>query len=179
VVIDAVCHTNTGEQLNTTPNVSGFNVRKEEGRKGGVNFVTQLKQSAFSANDTLDIVCHSMGFAYASGMIEEIKTQMPDIRLGRFYIIAPENGCSGEVNVSDWQEIWQYGSNEMEDPIHLQDGVAPQCPVGGLSRGTRAFIPDDAPKGFISSHSIKNYKWIFTIKPNQGDNSNGYVTPRK
>jgi hypothetical protein len=179
VVIDAVCHTNTGEQLNTTPNVSGFNVRKEEGRKGGVNFVTQLKQSAFSANDTLDIVCHSMGFAYALGMIEEIKTQMPDIRLGRFYIIAPENGCSGKVNVSDWQEIWQYGSNEMEDPIHLQDGVAPQCQVEGLlsvqNKSGRAYIPDDAPKGFISSHSIKNYKWIFTKNKGQ----DGYVTPRK
>jgi hypothetical protein len=38
VVIDAVCHANAEEQLNTTPNVSGFNIRKEEGRKGGIFF---------------------------------------------------------------------------------------------------------------------------------------------
>jgi hypothetical protein len=62
---------------------------------------------------------------------------------------------------------------------YAQDGVAPQCPVKGLDQEHRAFIPADVVKGFLSSHSIENYKWIFTIKPNQGDNSRGYVTPRK
>ena len=44
----------------------------------------------------------------------------------------------------------------------------------------RAYIPDidgsgnHIPKGFISSHSIENYKWIFNIKKGV----NGYVTPR-
>jgi hypothetical protein len=115
-------------------------------------------------------------------MIEEIKSQMPGINLGGFYIIAPENGCSGSVNVSDWQEIWQYGTDEENTPIYKQDGVAPQCRVGGLDdvqgKSGRAYIPDDndIAQGFISSHSIENYKWIFTkIKKND----NGYVTPRK
>jgi hypothetical protein len=114
-----------------------------------------------------------MGFAYALGMIEEIKAQMPDITLGGFYIIAPENGCSGSVNPADWLEIWQYGSNEVEDPIYKQDGVAPQCPVENIGM-RRAYIPDDVVKGFVSSHFIENYKWIFTQKEEQ----NGYVTPR-
>jgi hypothetical protein len=116
-----------------------------------------------------------MGFAYALGMLEAIKGE--NIHLGGFYIIAPENGCSGSVNVSDWQEIWQYGSDEINDSIYKQDGVAPQCPVFGLSRDNRAFIPDDVVQGFISSHSIENYKWIFTNPKKKGDP--GYVTPRK
>jgi hypothetical protein len=99
---------------------------------------------------------------------------MPDIKLGGFYIIAPENGCSGSVNISDWLEIWQYGSNEEEDPFYKQDGVAPQCKVGGLDEH-RAYIPADVVKGFVSSHSIENYKWIFT----RTKNDDGYVTPRK
>jgi hypothetical protein len=161
--------------LNRAPNVDGFNQRKAEGKIGGRNFVKQLKEASYTASDTLDIVCHSM-FAYALGVIEEIKTQMPDITLGGFYIIAPENGCSGEVNVSDWQEIWQYGSDEENDPLDKQDGVAPQCPVNNIG-DNRAFIPNDVKKGFISSHSIENYKWIFTKPQKKGDP--GYVTPRK
>jgi hypothetical protein len=161
--------------LNTTPNVEGFNRRRAEGKIGGKNFVEQLWRASFAAGDTLDIVCHSMGFAYALGMIEEIKAQMPRIKLGGFYIIAPENGCSGAVNPADCLEIWQYGSNEVEDPFYLQDGVAPQCSVKGLDVTRRAYIPDDVVKGFVSSHSIGNYKWIFT----RNEKQEGYVTPRK
>jgi hypothetical protein len=162
--------------LNTTPNLDGFNRRKAEGKIGGKNFVKQLQEASFAASDTLDIVCHSMGFAYALGMLEEIKTQIPDIKLGGFYIIAPENGCSGAVDPAEWQEIWQYGTNEQETPIYKQDGVAPQCKVGGLDdENNRAYIPDDVVQGFISSHSIGNYKWIFTQKEDQ----RGYVMPRK
>ena len=43
----------------------------------------------------------------------------------------------------------------------------------------RAYIPDNVVQGFISSHSIGNYGWIFNIQPNQGIRSNGYVTPRE
>jgi hypothetical protein len=119
-----------------------------------------------------------MGFAYALGMLEAIKGE--NIHLGGFYIIAPENGCSGSVDISDWQEIWQYGSNEENhDDIYKQDGVAPQCRVGGLDdvqgKSGRAYIPDDVVQGFISSHSIENYIWIF----NKTKNENGYVTPKK
>jgi hypothetical protein len=40
--------------------------------------------------DKVDIVCHSMGFAYASGIIEVLKSAK--IPLGRFYIVAPSIG---------------------------------------------------------------------------------------
>ncbi len=124
-----------------------------------------------------------MGYAYALGMVDVLKGKVP---LGRFYIIAPENAAAGAINLNDFEEVWQYGSNLGEpnaDPLHLQDGVAPQTAVEGLQdvrnpilekRG-RAFIPDGEPKGFLQSHSIGNYKWIFkTIEKGE----KGYVKPR-
>jgi hypothetical protein len=76
-------------------------------------------------------------------------------------------------------------NNSNADPLWEQDGVAPQCGVLGLTDQRRAYIPakyadgkTDVPKGFRESHSVKNYGWIFEIKPGQGDLSKGYVTPR-
>jgi hypothetical protein len=34
------------------------------------------------------------------------------------YILAPENGSAGTVNVGDWEQIWQYGSNLGQCIIH-------------------------------------------------------------
>ncbi len=91
------------------------------------------------------------------GMVDILKGKIP---LGRFYVIAPENACSGEIDLDAFEEVWQYGSNLGEpnaDPIDQQDGVAPQCAVKGLGniasdykdkRG-RAFIPDGEPKVFL------------------------------
>ena len=116
-------------------------------------------------------------------MTDVLKGKIP---FGRFYVIAPENACSGEIDLDAFEEVWQYGSNLGEpnaDPIHQQDGVAPQCAVKGLKeidakykeRRGRAFIPKGEPKGFLTSHSIGNYKWIFT----RGKEAPGYVKPRK
>jgi len=123
--------------------------------------------------DTLDIVCHSMGFACALGMIDVMKGQIP---FGRFYIIAPEDASAGSVPAG-FTQVWQYGSNEKTDPLDKQDGVAPQTKCGGLNDNQRAYIPQDGsvPRGFISSHSIENYGWIFN-KLKEGQN--GYVKPR-
>lgn len=67
---------------------------------------------------------------------------------------------------------------------YLQDGVAPQKSVVGIESlppstyGGRIFIPDTYwPKGFLESHTISNFNWIFDInyipkKPN------GYVNKR-
>lgn len=166
--------------LNTQPNVDGFKERMDNGRVAGLRFVDILKREAFAAGDTLDIVAHSMGFAYAQGIIEVIEEAIRDntlfIHLGGYYIIAPENGCSGFVEPGRWDEIWQYGSDEQRVPITKQDGVAPQCKIENLDRIQRAFIPDTEPQGFLDSHKIANYKWIFnTLKTNDA----GYVTPRK
>lgn len=94
---------------------------------------------------------------------------------GGYYIIAPENAESGSVDINQWDEIWQYGSNEDEmDKPWLLDGVAPQTPVTNIM-DRRANIPDNMPKGFLDSHYIKNYGWIFSRQ----DNDKGYVKPRK
>jgi hypothetical protein len=123
----------------------------------------------------LDIVCHSMGYAYALGMID--KLQAEKIKFGRFYIIAPENAGSGSIP-SGFQEIWQYGCNENRDPAFLQDGVAPQTTAKDLPPANRIYIPNDGsvPMGFVESHRIGNYGWIFTtIQPG----GLGYVKQRK
>ena len=164
--------------LNTEPNVEGFNKRMENGRAAGIRFVDILRKEGYAAGDTLDIVAHSMGFAYAQGIIQVIEEAIHSktlyIHLGGYYIIAPENGCSGRVEPTLWDEIWQYGSNEQSDLLKEQDGVAPQCKVGNLDNTQRAFIPNTEPRGFIESHKIKNYQWIFNIKQEQ----RGYVTSR-
>ena len=82
-----------------------------------------------------------------------------------------------------FDEVWQYGSDETKDPDKLQDGVAPQVPVSDIENkfmnpnGGRVYIPDDQPKGFLVSHSIGSFKWIFR-QPKRTPNDNGYVTPR-
>jgi hypothetical protein len=177
-------------KLNTEANESGFNERRSNGQQAGKALLADIQSQKIRARrdtgdniiDTLDIVAHSMGYAYALGITDALKGKVP---FGRFYVIAPENACSGEIDLDAFEEVWQYGSNlgePGEDPIHQQDGVAPQCAVNGLKeieakytekRG-RAFIPDGEPKGFLQSHSIENYKWIFKLKLNE----KGYVKLR-
>jgi len=118
-----------------------------------------------------------MGFAYAQGMIQILK--IAGIKLGRYYIIAPENACSGSVTLSDFDEVWQYGSNlgmPGQDDMWEQDGVAPQCAAGNLDNN-RVEIPKNPGfvKSFDESHYIKNYGWIFKSIQN-GDK--GYVKKR-
>jgi len=127
--------------------------------------------------DTLDIVCHSMGYAYALGMIDVLKDS---VTFGRFYIIAPENAESGGTDWNVFTEVWQYGSDEetLKNTPKLQDGVAPQTKAKDLPKDRRVFIPYDVPQGFLKSHSIGNYKWIFTKLTPTGTNSAGYVKPR-
>lgn len=174
-------------KLNTEPNPEGFNERKTNGAKAGRDLVSKLQNGTIlcrksisnnqiKINDTLDVVCHSMGFAYAQGIIEECKKA--GIHLGRYYIIAPENACTGYINTQEWEEVWQYGSDEQNDLIWKQDGVAPQCPVSGLTTYNRVKIPEEVTQNFIDSHLIKNYKWIFNIQNIAGPNGKGYVKKR-
>jgi len=102
-----------------------------------------------------------------------------NIKWSGYYILAAENGSAGTVNTSAWEQVWQYGSDLGQtgaDPMWLQDGVAPQRIVGGLDATRRAYIPKNQgiPKGFVESHSIGNYGWIFGLN----SNANGYVIPR-
>jgi hypothetical protein len=170
--------------LSNKPNIPGFNQRRNNGKMRGWDYVNQIKAECIRGSDglvqdTVDIVCHSMGFAHALGIIDILKDAMKNelkgLTLGRFYIIAPENACSGEVNIKEWEEVWQYGSDEENDPVWMQDGVAPQCPIGKIG-DRRAYIPSTAKRGFLESHKITNYEWIFTVIK-EGDK--GYVKPRK
>ncbi|GHT64837.1 hypothetical protein AGMMS50239_23310 [Bacteroidia bacterium] len=82
--------------------------------------------------------------------------------------------ASGEVNLNEWEEVWQYGTDEANTPLWLQDGVAPQCVVGNIGV-RRVFILAGVKQGFVDSHMIVNYDWIFTREKG----ANGYVTPRQ
>ena len=161
----------TEKALKMRSNKAGFKYRKDHGRIAGKNLLQILNElPAFSENDTVYIVAHSMGYAYSVGMIESLRNK---IQFGGFYILAPENAKSGFVKPSEWKEIWQYGSNlnqDFEDAPCLQDGVAPQTAVKGLPKENRLFIPKKsyAQKGFFDSHFVGYYTWILEIP--QGEN---------
>ncbi|MBP1640601.1 MAG: hypothetical protein H6Q17_2184 [Bacteroidetes bacterium] len=187
VLTDVVC--NNSPHLNTESNIDGFNTRRQAGaNSAGTAFLKKLmanpniaKNSDGFITDTLDIVCHSMGYAYALGMIDYLKGK---VTFGRLYIIAPENAGVGGTDWTQFSEVWQYGSDENKDPISKQDGIAPQVPCPGIpnlptNKGGRAYIPQNGTvkRGFYSSHSIGNYKWIFDIKPTD-QKPEGYVKSR-
>lgn len=167
---------NTYKLLATSPNRDGFKLRENAGRIAGRNLFQLLNELPnTSKNDTLFIIAHSMGFAYAQGIINQIRG---GIQLGGLYIIAPENASSGRVNPDEWKEIWQYGSNlgqKNQDAPCLQDGVAPQAAVGGLDWKHLVFIPRDkyTIKGFFDSHFIGYYKWILDIPKGKKGNIRG------
>lgn len=155
--------------LNSKPNIKGFDQRREEGRIAAKAFLI-AKCNALNCTetiDTIDIVCHSMGYSYALGLIDELTGK---VIFGKMYIIAPESASVGGADWSIFQEVWQYGSNLDQpnaDAVWLQDGIAPQSQVFGLEKisadkGGRVFFPDYWPiKNFIDSHMLYNYMWIF------------------
>lgn len=151
--------------LASRSNKRGFKKRKEGGEIAGRNLYQLLNELPnCSQNDTIYIVAHSMGFAYAQGIVEQLRGK---IQLGGFYIIAPEDGKAGEVNIHEWKEVWQYGSNlgqKNQDAPCLQDGVAPQSAVKGIGNH-RIYFPtaNYNQKGFFDSHFIGYYTWILDL----------------
>ena len=157
------------KRLTEKPNPAGFDERKQAGRLAGKVFLEARAQFPFSPDvkDTLDIVSHSMGYAYSLGFLEAVE---PYVVLRATYIIAPENAGQEGYDWSKFQYVWQYGSNLGEpnaDPLREQDGIAPQCAVKGitelpLEKGCRLFLPEDWPhKNFVDSHMIYSFDWIF------------------
>lgn len=156
----------TSSLLSTKSNVAGFNIRRENGRIAGRNFLMMLNELPNkSKNDTIYIVAHSMGYAYSLGMADELRGH---INFGGFYIIAPENASSGNVKMDEWKETWQFGGNhdlhKKKEPC-LLDGIAVQEMAGGLSEDRRVFIPEKFYNrmGFYDSHFIGYYTWIFDV----------------
>lgn len=157
-------------------NAEGFAIRKEQGRIAGRALLQALCNSPACQQtiDTVDIVCHSMGYAYSLGLIEEIKDR---VIFGKFFILAPENASADSVDWNLFKEVWQYGSNT-DDPLWEQDGIAPQTAVKGIEslspeKGGRLYIPKDWPlKNFVDSHQLYNFDWIFE-RINKGEK--GYI----
>ncbi len=158
------------------PNKSGFKKRLKSGHIAGRNIYQMLNEVPNrSENDTLYIVAHSMGYAYALGIIEELRGK---IQFGSFYIIAPENASVGKVHLSEWQDVWQYGSRFQKgrgDAPCLLDGVAPQVKANGLQNENRVYIPEKLykKKGFFDSHFIGYYSWVLEIEKGR----RGYIAP--
>ena len=147
-------------------NQKGFGERRKNGRIAGKNLIQLLNEiPGASKNDTLYLVAHSMGYAYALGIVDVLKKQCV---FGSFYIIAPENASAGGVQPSQWQEVFQYGSipfGKNKQAPCLQDGVAPQKRVSGLPAQYRLTFPKEYQRrmGFTESHFIGYYEWIFDI----------------
>lgn len=167
----------TYKSFNLKSNKAGFAERRKNGRIAGRNLYQMLNEIPnLSKDDTLYIVAHSMGYAYSLGIIDELRGK---INFGGFYIMAPENAEAGSVRMSEWSEIWQYGSdfdeNKFKSPC-LLDGIAPQTKAGGLISGHRAFIPDTDynKKGFFDSHFVGYYTWIFSLPEDEP----GYIRQR-
>jgi len=152
--------------LATSPNYDGFNLRFQRGKIAGKNLLQVLNEAPnYSANDTVYIVTHSMGHAYAMGMSEALKGR---VNFGDCYIIAPENPRGKTFASSDWKNVWQYGTfrnGKSKQAPCQQDGVAPQSLVKGLPATNRISFPTDHSRqmGFFNSHFIGYYTWIFDI----------------
>ncbi len=157
--------------LNKRVNPEGFQKRYDSGRLCGQNFLTFVSDSLKKSThkDTLDIVCHSMGYSYTLGILSVIDTSFV---LGKILIISPEMAGYSGYDWNKFSEVWQYGSNLGEskaDLVCLQDGIAPQCMVKGLdvvdtAKGGRIFVPKHAKRGFNRSHHLNFFQWFFDLK---------------
>ncbi|MFM6935008.1 MAG: hypothetical protein ACKOXP_06160 [Flavobacteriales bacterium] len=156
----------TSSLLATNPNYDGFNERFKHGKIAGNNLLQVLNEAPnYSLNDTIYIVSHSMGHAYAMGMSAALKGH---VQFGVYYIIAPENAMGKTMDIRPWKQIWQYGSmrtGKFKQAPCLQDGVAAQSLVKGLAAKNHLTFPakNTHQMGFFNSHFIGYYTWIFDI----------------
>jgi hypothetical protein len=157
------------KRLNQISNPEGFDYRYSRGVLVGKAFLNEIHNTpnSYLTKDTVDIVCHSMGYAYTLGFIETIRES---VVLGKFYMLAPENAGYKGLDWNRFEEVWQFGSNlgqKDADALCYQDGVAPQATVWGIdaqqsSHVGRICSPYNWPnKHFVHSHMVYSYDWIF------------------
>ncbi len=157
------------KRLNQISNPEGFDYRYSRGVLVGKAFLNEIHNTpnSYLTKDTIDIVCHSMGYAYTLGLIETIKDH---VVLGKFYMLAPENAGYKGLDWNTFEEVWQFGSNlgqKDADALCYQDGVAPQATVWGIDAQQsnhvgRICSPYNWPnKHFVHSHMVYSYDWIF------------------
>ena len=158
--------------INPKVNAEGFLIRMKNGAEAGKNYLNLScnTQKCNTVKDTIDIVCHSFGYAYSIGFIDAIKNK---VVFGKILIMAPESANYWGADWTMFQEVWQYGCNNLgnanSEVICHHDGIAPQQQVLGLelmmpNNGGRVFIPENAKKGFIRSHHLDYWSWFFDIK---------------
>ena len=160
--------------LNKKPNPAGFQLRVDHGLIAGENLLNYFDKKGIPLDQVkIDMVCHSMGYAYALGMFDALKSK---VKFGKFLILSPENASAQGRDWSYFEEVWQYGAradDKESDVIYYQDGIAPQVAVPAIeqipiSKGGRIYIPTDWPKnkkGFVKSHHLLYYQWFHEIKP--------------
>ena len=162
--------------MNKKPNPEGFQLRVDNGHKAGENLLAYFSKNNIPLERVkIDIVCHSMGYSYALGIFDSLKST---VTFGKFLILSPENASAQGRDWSYFEEVWQYGAradDRASDAICFQDGIAPQVAVPGIEtlnpqKGGRIYIPSNWPKskkGFIKSHHLLYYQWFHEIKPGQ------------
>lgn len=183
------------DYLMTTPNDAGFALRFEAGRQDGKALGAELTDSQgktkikLDANGKIagkiDIVAHSMGYAHAIGVLSGLMEgengesfMADDNTFGHFYIIAPENACSGaDVNLGNvasnlsldrFENVWQYGTEEWqtdgEAPFHYADFDASYRPVNLLD-GHQPWQQD----GIAPQCAVPNLSFIQAINTSSAD----------
>lgn len=77
--------------IRTAMDIPGFMRRIDDGKAAATNLISQIKKGEIKLlpDTKIDVVCHSMGFAYGLGMIEGL--QHAGYNIGWIYAIAPEN----------------------------------------------------------------------------------------
>ena len=133
---------------------SGFDFRKNGGKEAARDF--KQKYGKLPKRVKIDIVSHSMGYAYALGFAEELQDEYD---LGAFYTFAPENPTATQSIPSGIDEFWQYGSGEEDEPWYYKDQIAPQKPIPGMDKlkikSGQIPIPEDIYKGFTETFEFK------------------------
>ena len=153
-------------------NQDGFLKRYQNGSMAAENFKEFVQNNSFK-NIKINIVCHSMGYAYALGFIDSLKKSFD---FGKMLIISPEGANYMSTDWNIFEEAWQYTCkmdwNNGNSWVIYQDGIAPQKLIKDFdkqdpSKFGRVYPPDSWPKnqrGFNKSHHLNWFGWFYNIK---------------
>ncbi|MEM9548386.1 MAG: hypothetical protein AAGA77_20550, partial [Bacteroidota bacterium] len=195
-------------ELNDTPNEEGFETQYNLGRAAGAEFMIRLNLNDSNGDKIfvkrneydkitgrIDIVAHSMGYAYAKGMLDYIyENEGLEVgnRFGNFYIIQPENpqgNVSGNLDpiytldLSIFSQVVHFSSKFESEKLCRQDGIAPQTFLNtdenSIYIDWPIFIPDTKHcflnsytdkevelRRFLNAHYVENQFWIFDPEMN-------------
>lgn len=144
--------------------------RYQQGKAWGNSFIEKVASGeiVLKQGETIKIISHSQGAAYAAGIVDAINSAPQNAWLKEVfkfetaYNIAPKQG--GDIKL-DVERVVQFGGPN--------DIIAHQYPLQEVDENVP--YPISAEKGPIDEHLLGNYNWIFKLKSNE----RGYVAPRK